>query len=468
MDIAIIGAGAAGLAAAIFCAEAARENAMNAGAPRSVASRNDPPRIVLLDGARTIGAKILVSGGGRCNVTHDVVSPSDFNAPAHFVRHVLAAFDERAAVQWFESMGVRLKREPTGKLFPVTDRARTVLAALLDRCAAVGVDVRSASRVREVRRDNDGFVIAMEQGELRARRVIMATGGRSLPRTGSDGGGWAIVRRLGHTVTPTFPALVPLVLDDAMFHASLSGLSLDVTLSTFTGGGRGTGGAPTGGAPTGGTGGGGRIDQRSGSLLFTHFGVSGPVVMDASRHWVMAHSQAEATMQSPGGRSGSSDSSGGASMRCAFVPDADFQSVERDLLAAAKREPRRTLVKAVAQLVPPRLAEALLRYIDVDAAQPLSQLSRDDRRRVVHALTDFELPIARDRGWNYAEVTAGGVPLSEVHHRDLQSRLVPGLFLIGEMLDCDGRIGGFNFQWAWSTGHVAGREAAKVDTGIGK
>jgi len=403
-DIAVIGGGAAGLAAGIFAAETA------------------PHRVVVLDGAAQIGAKILISGGGRCNVTHDVVRPDDFNGAQPVVRNILAAFDEHATQQWFAALGVPLKREDTGKLFPVSDSARTVLEALLRRCAALGIGIREQHRVSDVVRTGGTFDVVHQHGFLRAARVIMATGGCSLPRTGSDGGGWEIVRRLGHTVTPTFPALVPLVLQGGV-HAGLSGLSQPVELSTFADGGL--------------------IDRRTGSLLWTHFGVSGPVVMDASRHWVIAHA---------GGRR--------VVMRCNFLRGHSFEQVERLLMDAARVRPRASMQRLLAERLPDRLATALLVAAGVDPGVRAAQLSRLQRRALVHALTAFVLPVVRARGWDFAEVTAGGVPLAEIDYRTMASRRVEGLHLVGEMLDCDGRIGGFNFQWAWATGHVAGRAAA--------
>jgi predicted Rossmann fold flavoprotein len=424
-DIAIIGGGAAGLAAAIFAAEAGR------AAGRSL-------HIVLLDGAKSLGAKILVSGGARCNVTNERVTAKDYNAPggAAFVRHVLSAFDEKDAVKWFASLGVELKREETGKLFPVTDSSRTVLEALLRRCEQLKIDIRTRARVSGVGcRASDQttagdtaaalpFLVTHEQGTLGAARLIMATGGKSLPLTGSDGGGWRIIQSLGHTVTPTFAALVPLVLDSSFFHASISGLAMEVELSTFVGGKL--------------------IDRRAGSMLWTHFGVSGPVAMDASRHWVIAKASGAAT-----------------ELKCSLLPGRDFAAVEKRLIDLASRQPKRSLVTALSELLPARMSEALLQHLLIDGGTPLGQLAREERRMLVHALTALPLPVLRDRGWNYAEVTAGGVPLAEVHHRDMQSRKVPGLYLVGEMLDCDGRIGGFNFQWAWSTGFVAGGAAAR-------
>ncbi len=418
-DMAVVGAGAAGLAAGIFAAESAR-------------ARGQALRIVLLDSAKKLGAKILVSGGGRCNVTHAEIQPEDFNGSRHVVRNILAAFDEQATVRWFDSLGVPLKREETGKLFPVSDSARTVLSALLRRCDELEIPILTQHRVQDLVREETepgqepGFLVRYEQGALRARRVIMATGGRSLPRSGSDGSGWEIVRRLGHSVTGTYPALVPLVLREGMFHTELSGLSLPVELTTIADGKL--------------------LDRRTGSLLWTHFGVSGPVVMDASRHGILARAAGQRV-----------------EMRGNFLPGRNFEQREKWLIDRAMSRPRVSVGRIVAEQLPDRLAAALIRSAGIDPTVILSQLSRGQRRTLVHTLTDFVLPIAGDRGWNFAEVTAGGVPLPEIDYRTMASRKVPGLSLVGEMLDCDGRIGGFNFQWAWATGYLAGRAAAELE-----
>ncbi|HSN05271.1 MAG TPA: aminoacetone oxidase family FAD-binding enzyme, partial [Nitrospira sp.] len=224
-DVAIIGAGAAGLAAAIFAGEAAQQSG--------------PSPIVVLDGAKTIGAKILVSGGGRCNVTHDEVSPNDFFGNRRIIKNVLAAFSVEETISWFASMGVNLKREETGKLFPLTDKARTVLNALVDRCRKVGVTIcpdHRVHRIEQVTGTEGGFRVHHTHGVLLAKKVILATGGRSIPKSGSDGFGYELARRLGHQVTPTVPALVPLVLDPRMFHQTLSGLSQEVELTTLVNG----------------------------------------------------------------------------------------------------------------------------------------------------------------------------------------------------------------------------------------
>lgn len=410
-DIAVIGAGAAGLAAGIFSGEGVRTG---------------PLRIVVLDGAKTIGAKILVSGGGRCNVTHDEVTAKDFFGNRHIIKNVLAAFSVQHTIQWFASMGVELKREETGKLFPVTDKARTVLTALVDRCRKLGVAVQPDHRVTGIERlpgHKAGFLIHHAHGTLHAKKVVLATGGRSIPKSGSDGFGYELVRRLGHHVTATVPALVPLVLDDRMFHQTLSGLSQDVELTTVVEGRT--------------------VDKRAGSLLWTHFGISGPVVMDASRFWSLAQEQKEK-----------------AELYGNFLPARTQEQARQWFVEQAGNHPRRALVKTLGQLIPERFAEALCLRVECDPQKAVAQLPREKRDRLVAAVIKFQFPVDRDRGWNYAEVTAGGVPLNEINFRTMESKLVPGLYLVGEILDCDGRIGGFNFQWAWATGFVAGRAAA--------
>ena len=418
VDIAVIGAGAAGLTAAIFAAEAVQGR-----------DEEGKCRLIVLDGAKSFGAKILISGGGRCNVTHAVVRSQDFHGPQPMIRHILSAFSQQATCRWFASLGVELKQEETGKLFPVTNKARTVLDALLHRCRELGIVLLAQHRVNDIQPSHTDrvsaepcFIIEHSQGTLLARRVILATGGRSLPRTGSDGYGWDLACRLGHTVTENSPALVPLVLEPSMFHAELSGLSQVVELTTAVEGKV--------------------IDRRTGSALWTHFGISGPVVMDSSRFWTKATAAGVSV-----------------ELRGNFCPGQDFAQMNRWILGRAAERPKQSIAKALSQRVPERFAAALCRWHGIDAFSAIAQLPHGQRRDLVHGLTAFRLPVLRDRGWNYAEVTAGGVPLSEIDFRTMASRTIPGLYMIGEMLDCDGRIGGFNFQWAWATGYAAGRAA---------
>jgi predicted Rossmann fold flavoprotein len=398
IDVAVVGAGAAGLMAATW-------------ARRSFPDR----RVVVLDGARTLGAKILVAGGGRCNVTHHAVDETAFagsTRPA--IRKVLRRFGVEDTIAFFREQGVALKREETGKLFPTTDRARTVLDALLGAARAAGVEVRHPWRVEEVRA---GFVLTSARGEtLEAARVILATGGRSLPKSGSDGGGYALARALGHSLTPrVFPGLVPLTLPLGHFLRGLSGLSAPATLEVRASSGR-------------------VLASFTGSTLCTHFGLSGPAVLDVSRYLI------DARLDEPA-----------AALVASWLPGTNATSLE-----AALRDPSVTPGRYLAARLPERLARALCEDAGIEWGLPGHQLTREARRALVRSVTAMVLPVTGDRGFDYAEVTAGGVPLAELDVATMRSRRRPGLSLCGEICDVDGRIGGFNFQWAWASGYVAG------------
>ena len=411
----VVGAGAAGLATAIFAAR-----------------RLGPGRVVLLDTARRPGAKILVSGGGRCNVTNREVTERDFSGgPPHLVRRVLRAFTAADAVAFFRDMGVVLHEEEDGKLFPDTHKARTVLDSLLVEAARRGVELRGGVRVDGVERDGEergqgAFVLRAGGALLRAQRVVLATGGLSLPKTGSDGGGYTLARRLGHSLVPTLPALVPLVLEGHA-HEALSGVSHPVELRLCSGRAR----------PT-------RI---RGAMLWTHFGVSGPAVLDVSRHLLRARLEGERPR-----------------LVANLVPDLDGAQLGELLVSGARQRPRAGLRSVLEGKLPVSLLEAVATEVEVALSRPVGQLPREHRRRLVLALTERELAVRDSRGYNFAEVTAGGVPLAEVDLRTMESRKCPGLHLVGEILDVDGRLGGFNFQWAWSSGFVAGEAIAAAHT----
>jgi predicted Rossmann fold flavoprotein len=384
------------------------------------AARSAPDRRVLLvDGARVLGAKILVSGGGRCNVTHHAVDERDFNgsSPAA-IRKVLRRFDVPRTVAFFRELGVELRREDTGKLFPVTNRARTVLDGLLVAARAAGVSVRHPWRVSVVSRDPAGFVLTSEAGGLiRTPRIILATGGRSLPKTGSDGGGYALAQALGHSLTErVFPGLVPLTVAEGHFIRALSGLSVPAALEVRAASGR-------------------KRAVVTGSLLCTHFGLSGPAALDVSRHYLDARMD-----------------EAGAQLVVRWIPEETAESMDlalRDLGSA-------TVGSLVGRRLPERLARALCAQAGVDPATPGHRLSRPARRALAEAVAEMPVPVTGDRGYAFAEVTAGGVPLRELDLATMRSRVAPGLSLCGEICDVDGRIGGFNFQWAWASGFVAG------------
>lgn len=404
-DVVIVGGGAAGLMAAVW-----------------VGRTSPGVRVLVLDGARKPGAKILVAGGGRCNVTHYTVHERDFNGGSpNTIRRILRAWPVHSTIEFFEALGVPLKREDTGKLFPVSDSARDVLAAFHRELARLGIVLRAGHRVTHIDSVAGGFRLQGEWGECRARHVIVATGGKSLPKSGSDGSGYALVEALGHSVhRPLLPALVPLVLAKGCVLRSLSGLATSARLSVQGATGK-------------------QLAAAEGDVLCTHFGLSGPAVLDISRHWLTAQR---------------ADSR--ASLRASWVPQQTADAIDAALQGGGRRQVRRL----VAQWVPQRLADALCAEAGIATEQICAELPREPRRALVRLLTEMELPVVGDRGFQYAEVTAGGVPLAEVDPRSMQSRRCEGLYLVGEILDVDGRIGGFNFQWAWATGYLAGRAVA--------
>ena len=415
--VAVVGAGAAGLMAAIHAAGRGR-------------------RVVLLERTREGGRKILVSGGGRCNVLPAEAAPGRFvtDSSPHTLRKLLLAWPLAEQRRFFEEeAGIALVLEPeTGKLFPASNRARQVRDSLLALAARRGVEVRfgvSVTGLEPPAVDGDAWTLRLDGlargggGEtLAAGAVVLATGGLSLPGTGSDGLGLELARRLGHTIHPTYPALTPLT-SLPHRHADLAGISRPVLLR-----------APLSA---------GRAAEAHGGFLFTHRGYSGPAVLDLSHLAVRS--------------------------RLAGGPRQPLLVRWTDLDEAAWDERLRSGVGGVVALLrrhlPDRLAEALAAEAGIEVERRAHQLRREERRRLVVALTRYPLPWNGDEGYAKAEVTGGGVALSEVEPRTLESRRHAGLFLCGEMLDAFGPIGGHNFQWAWATGRAAGLGAAAGQEG---
>jgi predicted Rossmann fold flavoprotein len=407
VDILVVGAGAAGLFAATW-------------AGRTAAAAGQPLSIVAVDGAKKIGAKILVSGGGRCNITHHAVSEADYaggTPPA--IRKVLRRFTVADTVRFFAESGVEFYREAdTGKLFPVTDSSRTILDALVREAVATGVRLIHPARVTAVGPMETGFRVTTSAGEVHAKRVILCTGGKSLPKSGSDGSGFDLARSLSHSLTdPIVPALVPLVLPAEHWITSLSGLALPAMLTLRSGSGK-------------------RLHATTGSTLCTHRGLSGPAVLDISRHWLVArHADPAVTLS------------------INWLPEESAESIDHLLVDGQ----RRGALAVLRQRLTERLARCLCEQAGAAAT---GDLTRDARRAVAAAVVATPLPIIGDRGFTVAEATAGGVPLTEIRLETMESRIHPGLHFAGEVLDVDGRIGGFNFQWAWASGYVAGASAA--------
>ncbi len=407
-DVAIVGAGAAGLATAAFLARFSPSASM-----------------ALIEGARKPGAKILVSGGSRCNVTNVTVSERDFwgGSPAS-IRQVLRRFTVGDTRAFFTGIGVPLHEEERGKLFPDSNRSRDVLDALLREVDRPGVQLLSGTRVTAIAPADGRFVIDTSAGRITAHRVVLATGGRALPKSGSDGAGYALAERLGHTIAGTTPALAPLLIDPSEpLHNALSGVAHPAELSVWVNG---------------------RLEERlAGPLLWTHFGVSGPVALNASRVW------AQAVL---GGHE--------AAITVSMFPGLGFDEIDATLQALARERPRASAATLLATMLPLSVAEALLDACAITRSVVAAQIHRDGRRRLAHALAAWPLRVSDTRGYTYAEATAGGVSLRDINPQTMESRVCPGVLLVGEILDVDGRLGGYNFQWAWSSAWVAAEALA--------
>jgi predicted Rossmann fold flavoprotein len=402
--VAVIGAGAAGTMAAIFAAAGGAD-------------------AVLLERTADGGRKILISGGGRCNILPARVDERRFvtDSSPHTLKKILRSWPLADQIAFFErELAMPLVEETeTAKLFPASNRARDVRDGLLALATRHGARLMMNTTVVGLRPIDGGWLIEREGDEpLRASAVIIATGGLSVPNTGSDGRGLTILSALGHTVHATYPALTPVVATPAPF-AGLAGVSLPVTISARDGK---------------------RSAESAGGFLFTHRGYSGPSVLDVSH--VLVRSRLEG------------DAGATLSVQWTAVDEGAWET-------ALKPEGTRTVGGVLRRELPDRLADTLARSAGVDPGRSLAHLPRDKRRKLIDVLVRGDLPWTGDEGYKKAEVTGGGVSLAEVDPGTLESRWCPGLYLAGEVLDAFGPIGGYNFLWAWATGRAAGIAAAR-------
>lgn len=401
--VVVIGAGAAGAMAAIFAASHGAET-------------------LLLERTADGGRKILISGGGRCNILPARLDERRFvtDSSPNSLRKIVRSWPLAEQIAFFDrELGLPLvEEEESGKLFPASNRARDVRDGLLSLAAARGARFVPNTLVTDLSRGDSRWRVLCEgAGPIDADAVIVATGGLSVPSTGSDGIGLSILERLGHTVHPTYAALTPLTDKGGSFSA-LAGVSLPVTITARSAE---------------------RVATASGGFLFTHQGYSGPSVLDVS-HVAVRSRQSQGTPA---------------------VLEVRWSSLgEPEWERALRAEGAGSVAAVVRREMPQRLADALMAASGVDLSTRLAQLCREERVRLIEMLTRGALPWTGDEGYRKAEVTGGGISLAEVDPRTLQSRRVEGLYICGEILDAFGPIGGYNFLWAWCTGRAAGVAAA--------
>ena len=423
-DVVVIGAGAAGLIAA---AEAAASGL----------------KTVLLEKNRRPGVKILMSGGTRCNLTQNTDRRGivkAFGTQGPFLHSALALLGPAELVRLVEDEGVPTKVEETGKVFPVSNKAADILRAFMQRLERSGAELITEVAVEEIIRCESGFVVRAGEQTWQAPQIILTTGGLSYPGCGTTGDGYAWARSFGHTIVPTNPALTPLS-TSAAWVKELQGLTIpDLVLKVVV--------APRASEATIAAANSekkkqGILAEVRGSFLFTHFGLSGPVVLDVSR----------AVTRSP--RPMDFD------LWCDFLPDTKAEPLEQTLQQATASDGKKQLATLLGTLLPKRLVDAILQQTGLAPELKMAELPKVARRKLVEQIKRTVIPLAGYRGYEKAEVTAGGVSLDEVDSHTLQSKLVPGLFFAGEILDLDGPIGGYNFQAAFSTGMLAGKSVGK-------
>ena len=396
MNVCVIGGGAAGMLAALTAAE-------------------NGHRVLLLERQSRVGRKLLATGNGRCNLSNYNASPAHYHGGAGFCDFALSQFDVGETLQYFASLGLLTVSEASGRIYPMSNMAGSVLDVLRYALERPEIDLQTGQTVTAVRKMPEGFSVKTETDTFSARRLILAAGGAAGSKVGGGMDGYRLAKSLGHHRTALYPSLVQLKTDPT-YPRALKGVKAQCGISICRGSQV--------------------LARNSGEVLFTEYGVSGPAIFDLSR----------------------SVSAGGSDLTCLlnFFPDWEEAEVlhwlsQRQTAMAAHEAS--TLLTGSCHT---RLGQMICKSAGF-TNQRAAGLTRDDLRRIARQATHFALPITGTCGFDQAQVTAGGLDTSEFDPRTLQSRLVPGLYACGELLDIDGDCGGYNLQWAWSSARLAGR-----------
>lgn len=410
--VVVIGAGAAGLLAGIAAAQNGAET-------------------VILEKMRRPGKKMLITGKGRCNITNNCdLQEIIKNIPGNgrFLNSALRRFTNQDIMQLLEDNGLPVKVERGGRVFPVSDKAADVVDTLVKIYTDLGGSLVTDCKVKNIRTENGKVsgVVTADGKFIAADAVILAAGGSSYPGTGSDGSGVKLAKAVGHTIVPLVPGLVPLE-SDSPYIAGLQGLSLRNIEGTVYADGK-------------------KIGAEFGEMLFTHFGVSGPIILSLSKCVAEAF------------KNGAQD----VELAIDLKPALDKEKLDARLQRDFVQYSRKQMVNGMKDLLPQRLIEPVLDEAFIDGEKFVNQLSRAERQRLVDVLKAFTVPITGTRPIAEAIVTAGGVSLKEIDPKTMASKIIDGLFIAGEVMDIDGYTGGYNLQAAFSTGYAAGTFAAQI------
>lgn len=406
-DIVVIGGGAAGCMAALT---AARKGAS----------------VILLERNQKLGRKLYITGKGRCNVTNDCAPDEVLKNIPHngrFLTSSVTRFPPASVKEFFTALGVKLKTERGNRVFPQSDKAADIIDALLMGLRRAGVEIRE-ERAADIRSAGEGVRVHTERGEYRCKAVILATGGVSYPLTGSTGDGYQMAAALGHTIIPPKPSLVPLVAEGDLCRR-MQGLSLrNVAIKVKNSKKK-------------------VIYQEQGEMLFTHFGLSGPLILSASAHM----------------RDFDKDH---YTVWIDMKPALDEKTLDARILRDLGENPNREFHNVLDGLVPRLMVPVLAELTGIPDGTKANSVTREGRRRLLELLKNFPVEITGPRPVEEAIVTSGGIKVTEVDPKTMQSKLVKGVYFSGEVLDADAYTGGFNLQIAWSTGHAAGESAAEA------
>ncbi len=402
----IIGGGAAGMIAAI---SAKRQGA----------------RVTILEKNPRVGKKILVTGNGRCNFTNINTDIEYYNGKnPKFAYSALSQFDPYTTINFFEKLGIAHKVEECGKVFPMSDQASSVLDVLLYELNDIGVDIICNAHVKNILKKDNVFKVELkDKSPIKGDSIIISTGGKAMPSTGSDGSGFKLAKNLGHNIINIFPALVQLKLEGSFFN-QIQGVKLVGTAELLHKNNT--------------------LAMDRGDILFTNYGISGPPILQLSRKAGELLQKGEKPI-----------------LKISIIDTMSREELRHYMTQRFKNSTKKTVEFSLVGLINKRLIPVLLREAEIDNTKKLvSNLSSKERESIIHILTDWRFNIRGTKSWPSAQVTAGGVDTDEIDPSTLESKLVKNLFFAGEVIDIDGLCGGFNLQWAWSSGFVAGRCAA--------
>lgn len=403
--IIIIGGGAAGMMSAL----SAREN----GGDVVILERND-----------RIGKKLLATGNGRCNYTNKNLTIDNYHGSnPKFAYSVLSEFNVEKTIEFFERLGITPAVEDNGKVFPLSFQASSMLDVLRYEIEEKGIELITEAQVSEIKKKNKFIVTLKDKRIFEGDKVIISTGGMALPSSGSDGNGYNLCKRLGHTVTDIFPGLVQLKLEsnllksmDGVKFLGIAGIYINNKL----------------------------VLEDSGDILFTSYGISGPPILQISRTALEHMNKGNEVW-----------------LKVSIIHTKNQEELFQYLINRFKLMPNKVIEIGLIGLINKRLIIPILKEINIEKNKKVSALSKDEILKLSQILTSWSFKVIGSQSWGNAQVTAGGVNTDEVDSKTMESKLVEGLYIVGELLDIDGDCGGFNLQWAWSSGYIAGLNAAK-------